>query len=439
MAEVIVVGAGLAGALMATALARAGHRVALYERRSDPRAGPVAAGRSINLAISVRGLHALRQIGLDKAVLDAAIPMAGRMIHPVAGGTVFQPYGVQPGDAINSVSRLGLNVALIEAASREAELQLHFDHRCTSVDLDQAAVDFVTTEGGTVRARGDFVVSADGAFSAVRAAMQRLDRFDYRQDYLAHGYKELSIPPGPDGRHRLDPNALHIWPRRSYMMIALPNIDGSFTCTLFYPHDGPGGFAAIQTDDDVRIFFQRDFPDAVPLMPTLVEDWRANPTSSLVTVRCGPWHYRDRVVLLGDAAHAVVPFYGQGANAAFEDCVVLCECLAECPGDRTRAFREFYARRKPHADALAELAIGNFVEMRDKTASRLFRMRKHYEKAMHRLLPRWYLPLYSMVTFSRIPYAEARDRARRQDRIVGAVAAALLCITIMAIGIAWLR
>jgi len=424
--HVIIVGAGLGGSLIATALAQEGYRVDLYERRSDPRSGPVAAGRSINLAISVRGLHALKQIGLDQEIHRVAVPMPGRMIHSPTGALTFQPYGVHPDDAINSVSRLGLNIALLNAAARHPNLRLFFDHRCTGCDLETATAEFQTADGRTVHATGDFILSADGAFSAVRGSMQRLDRFDYRQDYLKHGYKELCVPPDAQGGHRMEKNALHIWPRKSYMMIALPNIDGSYTCTLFFPFEGPESFAALRTDDDVRRFFQRDFPDAVPLMPTLIEDWHHNPASSLVTVRCGPWHYKDKVVLLGDAAHAVVPFYGQGANAAFEDCVVFLECLKASPDNRAAAFADYYQRRKRHADALANLAIGNFIEMRDKTASTLFHLRKKYEKTMHKLLPAWYLPLYSMVSFSRTPYADAVERARRQDHAVIAVACILL-------------
>jgi len=423
--HVSIVGAGLAGTLIGTALANAGHRVDIYERRSDPRGGGAAAGRSINLAISLRGLHALRQIGLEKDILDVAVPMRGRMIHAGSGETLFQPYGVDEGDAINSVSRLGLNIALIHAALRRDNLRIHFDHRCVNVDLDAAKVDYERPDGSIVQVQSDWIVSADGAFSPVRGQMQKLDRFEYSQSYLEHGYKELIIPAGPGGVFMMEKNALHIWPRQSYMMIALPNRDGSFTCTLFWPFDGPNGFSSLRTDDDIRGYFRSHFPDAVPLMPTLVEDYQRNPVGSLVTVRCGPWNYKDKAVLLGDAAHAVVPFYGQGANAAFEDCVVLAECLAARPGDRAAALNEFFHRRKEHADTLANLAIGNFVEMRDKTGSRLFLLRKKSEKVLHKLFPKWYLPLYGMVSFSRTPYADAVRRAALQDRVVLSVVTAI--------------
>lgn len=429
--HVSIVGAGLGGALIGTALANAGHRVDIYERRPDPRAGGVAAGRSINLAISLRGLHALRQIGLEKDILDVAVPMRGRMIHSPAGETLFQPYGVDEGDAINSVSRLGLNIALINAALRRENLRIHFDHRCVNVDLDTAKVDYERPDGSIVQAQSDWIISADGAFSAVRGVMQKQDRFEYSQSYLEHGYKELSIPAGPNGAFLIEKNALHIWPRHSYMMIALPNRDGSFTCTLFWPFEGPNGFAALRTESDIRSYFNEHFRDAVPLMPTLVEDFQHNPVGSLVTVRCGPWNYKDKAILLGDAAHAVVPFYGQGANASFEDCVVLMECLAARPNDRAAALADFYLKRKEHADALANLAIENFVEMRDKTGSRLFLMRKKSEKLLHKVFPNWYLPLYGMVTFSRTPYADAVRRARMQDRVVLSVTVMIILFLVM--------
>jgi kynurenine 3-monooxygenase len=280
------------------------------------------------------------------------------------------------------------------------------------------------------------VIGVDGAFSAVRQAMQkRLPDFQYDESYLAHGYKELTIPPAPDGSWRMEKEALHIWPRKSFMMIALPNPDGSFTCTLFWEFKGPRSFETTTSDDDIRRFFEEEFPDAVPLMPTLLEDYRENPTGSLVTIRCSPWYYKDKVALVGDAAHAVVPFYGQGMNAAFEDCVVLDECLAHFPADRERAFAQYFDRRKENADALADLAVQNFIEMRDKTASRLFRAKKKLDHFLEGVLPGSYLPLYAMVTFTRIPYAQAARRAQRQDRLVYAsiAVAALALIAALAI------
>ena len=418
MARFVLIGSGLAGGLLAAYLGRRGHGVDLYERRADPREGNIVGGRSINLAISTRGIHALEQLGIANEALQHAIPMRGRMIHDRSGELHFSPYDVDPKKCINSIGRAALNTTVIEAAQRHANVRVHFNHRCTEIDIDSAAA-HLEAANGSVIAQGDAVIGVDGAFSAVRKSMQRdVVNFQYDEGYLAHGYKELTIPPGPDGSWRMEKNALHIWPRKSFMMIALPNPDGSFTCTLFWEFEGPRSFATTKTDDDVCRFFDEEFPDAVPLMPTLLEDFRNNPTGSLVTIRCAPWFYRDKVCLVGDAAHAVVPFYGQGMNAAFEDCVELDECLQRFSDNRERAFDYYFRRRKENVDALADLAIGNFIEMRDKTASKMFRAKKKLDHALEAAMPGIYLPLYTMVTFTRLPYAKAARRARLQDGIV---------------------
>jgi kynurenine 3-monooxygenase len=449
----ILIGSGLAGGLLASYLGRRGYDVDLYERRADPREGNIVGGRSINLALSTRGIHALAQLGIANEVLKDAIPMRGRMIHDKSGDLHFAAYDVDPNKYINSIGRAALNTTVIEAAQRYSNVRVHFNHRCTNVDLDDETAHFVTSgveatvsaansrssvvanvpatpkpsEGASptnknqqiIEARGDAVIGVDGAFSAVRQSMQlKIDNFQYEESYLAHGYKELTIPPGPDGSWRMEKNALHIWPRKSFMMIALPNPDGSFTCTLFWEFEGPRSFATTKTDDDIRRFFDEEFPDAVPLMPKLLEEFRCNPTGSLVTIRCAPWYYKDKIALVGDAAHAVVPFYGQGMNAAFEDCVVLDECLAQFPQDRQRAFAGYFTSRKENADALADLALENFIEMRDKTASRTFRAKKKLDHLLEAMLPGVYLPLYTMVTFTRMPYATAAKRARVQDAVV---------------------
>ena len=455
----VLIGSGLAGGLLGAYLGRRGYDVDLYERRADPREGNIVGGRSINLALSTRGIHALEQLGIADEVLRHAIPMRGRMIHTKSGNLRFGPYDVDPNKHINSIGRAALNTTVIEAAQRYPNVRVHFNHRCTDVDLDSATAHLLNTEadsngssvvagvlaapklgeGGSaanpqpqvINARGDAIIGVDGAFSAVRQSMQKqLAEFEYDESYLAHGYKELTIPPAADGGWQMEKEALHIWPRKSFMMIALPNPDGSFTCTLFWEFKGPRSFESTRNHDDVRRFFDQEFPDAVPLMPTLLEDFRDNPTGSLVTVRCAPWSYKDKVALVGDAAHAVVPFYGQGMNAAFEDCVVLDECLAEFADKRERAFAEYFSRRKENADALADLAVDNFIEMRDKTASRTFRAKKKLDHLLEGLLPGVYLPLYTMVTFTRIPYAEAARQARRQDRLVYAsvIAMAMLLV-----------
>ncbi|HEY2712112.1 MAG TPA: NAD(P)/FAD-dependent oxidoreductase [Chthoniobacterales bacterium] len=414
-----LIGSGLAGGLLAAFLGRRGYEVELFERRSDPREGNLVGGRSINLALSTRGIHALQEVGLAEQVLQHAIPMRGRMIHDRSGGMHFSPYDRDPNKWINSIGRGALNTVVIEAAQRHPNVQVRFNHGCSRVDLEQPSAQLVhtqTNEASTSLA--DAIVGVDGAFSAVRRSMQRLDRFEYSQSYLPHGYKELTIPPGPDGLWQMEKNALHIWPRKSFMMIALPNPDASFTCTLFWEFEGRRSFASMKNDDDVLRFFDQEFPDAVALMPSLLEDYWHNPTGSLVTIRCAPWFYGDKIALVGDAAHAVVPFYGQGMNAAFEDCVVFDECLAEFPNDRKKAFAEYFERRKANADALADLAVHNFIEMRDKTASRAFRAKKKLDHLLEGWLPQVYLPLYAMVAFTRIPYAEAQRRARKQDTLI---------------------
>ena len=441
----VLIGSGLAGGLLAAYLGRRGYDVDLYERRADPREGNIVGGRSINLAVSTRGIHALEQLDIADEVLRHAIPMRGRMIHDKSGGLHFAPYDVDPNKYINSIGRAALNTTVIQAAQRYPNVRVHFNHRCTDVDLTEAvayletpsveaAVSAANPEPQIITARGEAVIGVDGAFSAVRQSMQKkIEKFEYDETYLAHGYKELTIPPGPDGSWQMEKEALHIWPRKSFMMIALPNPDGSFTCTLFWEFKGPRSFESTKTDEDVRRFFDEEFPDAVPLMPTLLEDFRENPTGSLVTIRCAPWSYKDTVALVGDAAHAVVSFYGQGMNAAFEDCVVLDECLGKFSDNRERAFAEYFARRKENADALADLAVENFIEMRDKTASKTFRTKKKLDHLLEALLPGIYLPLYTMVTFTGIPYAKAARRARRQDRIVYAALLLLAMSILMAL------
>jgi kynurenine 3-monooxygenase len=427
----ILIGSGLAGGLLAAYLGRRGYEVDLYERRADPREGNVVGGRSINLALSTRGIHALQQLGIADRVLQHAIPMRGRMIHNRSGALHFSPYDRDPDKWINSIGRGALNTAVIEAAQQHPNVRVQFNHRCTDVNLYAPAAYLVHTETNEItESRADAVIGVDGAFSAVRASLQRLNRFEYSQSYLAHGYKELTIPPADDGSWRMEKQALHIWPRKSFMMIALPNPDGSFTCTLFWEFEGPRSFATTNTTDEIRRFFDEEFPDAVPLMPTLLQDFQENPTGSLVTIRCAPWYYEDKVAIVGDAAHAVVPFYGQGMNAAFEDCVVFDECLAEFPHDRRRAFAEYFVRRKENADALADLAVQNFIEMRDKTASPIFRARKKLDHALEAILPGVYLPLYTMISFTRIPYAEAARRAHRQNVAIVVILVFLLLVLV---------
>ncbi len=416
MSDMAVVGGGLVGSLLAVYLGERGHRVHVYDKRPDFRATGASGGRSINLALSDRGLGALERVGLADDVRQLCIPMHGRMMHDRAGQLTFQPYG-REGQYINSVSRGGLNLLLMEAANRHPHVDFHFEQGCEGYDLEEGTLrmtDQASGNGYTIRP--ERVFATDGAFSAVRYSLQKRPRFDYQQDYLAHGYKELTIPPAADGGWRIDRGALHIWPRESFMLIALPNLDGSFTCTLFAPFDGPEGFDAVRTGDDVTAYFERHFPDALPHMPTLVEDWAANPTSALVTVRCYPWSYRN-VLMLGDASHAIVPFYGQGMNAGFEDVRVLGDLMDEHAADWEVIFRAFERSRKPNADAIAELAKRNFIEMRDHVADPLFLLRKRIAADVSERHGERFTPVYSQVTFSHTPYAEALAEMDRQDRL----------------------
>lgn len=430
-----IVGAGLGGTLLACYLGKAGYQVDLYERRPDPRIHGAEGGRSINLALSVRGIEALREVGLAEEVLNQAIPMRGRMIHAPDGTLSFQPYDKDPTRAINSVSRAGLNLTLVNAAAKFPGVRLFFEHKCTGIDLAGPSLDLLDEAGHvSFQVPCDIAIAADGAYSVIRAAMQKREGFNYQQTYESHGYKELNIPPGPNGIHRMEKNALHIWPRQSFMMIALPNLDGSFTVTLFWPFEGPNSFAAVQNEADLVQFFQTHFPDALPLLPNLAEDYFQHPTGSLVTIRCSPWHIDGKVLLLGDAAHAVVPFLGQGMNAAFEDCRILNQCLAlYAPAGWPDAFAHYELERKANVDALADMCIDNFLEMRDKVGSRVFRFRKKIQILLHKWFPRWYTPLYSLITFTTIPYATARRRAHIQDWIIrGIIAAVLLLLMVFA-------
>lgn len=416
--RVALVGAGLAGCLLATLLGRRGHEVTVYERRPDPRRAAPERGRSINLALSARGLAALDRVGLRESALATALPMRGRMVHPVQGEPNFQPYSADGSRAINSISRSGLNLALLEAAEATPGVRVEFDHRLDGVDLDAGVLTF-----GARTAAANVVLACDGAYSAARRAIQFEEGFSYRQDFLEHGYKELTIPP-LGGDFALDPGALHIWARGDAMMIALPNLDRSFTCTLFWPKDE---IAALRTAGEVKDHFGRHYPDVADLMPTLTDDFSANPVGSLVTVRCDPWTAHGAaasLALVGDAAHAIVPFYGQGANCAFEDAIAIDELVAR-HGDWVTALDAYAAERKPNTDAIADMALANFVEMRDTVNSPVYRARKTAVHTLERVLPGVVVSEYELVSFSTVPYAEVARRVRAQRRRFAFGAAAL--------------
>ena len=378
----------------------------------------VSAGRSINLALSTRGIHALQQAGLWERMRSITIPMKGRMMHSTAGELTFQPYGKNETEVINSISRAELNIALINAAEEQGAT-IHFSERCTGYDLKTGAIRVRNEETGedAIRETG-VVIGCDGSASSIRAEMFKLSRFNFSQQYLDYGYKELTIPAGSDGKHLLETHALHIWPRGNYMLISLPNIDGTFACILFLPFEGADGFAGLTTQAEVMQFFESRFPDAVSLMPQLADNYFANPTGAMVTIKCSPWHVQGRALLLGDAVHAIVPFFGQGINCGFEDCTCLVDLLDRHGADWARVCREFEKERKVNTDAIADMAIENFTEMRDLVADSRFLFRKKVELALEAKYPQLFVPKYAMVTFHRIPYSVALNRGAVQDRIL---------------------
>lgn len=416
--KIALIGSGLTGPLLAISLAQRGFEVEIYERRPDMRQVRVSAGRSINLAISTRGIHALREAGLWDSMRSIIVPMKGRMMHSVAGDLTFQPYGKDETEVINSISRADLNAALMDAAEAQGVV-IRFSERCTGFDLQTGAVRLRNEETGReTTVEPGIAIGADGAASAIRAEMLKLPRFNFSQQYLDYGYKELTIAAAPDGTHRVEPHALHIWPRGSFMLIALPNVDGTFACILFLPFEGSSSFAGLDSGPKVLDFFETHFPDAVPLMPHLHENYFGNPTGSMVTIRCSPWHVNDKALLLGDAAHAIVPFFGQGMNCAFEDCSCFLELLDRHGALWSDLFREFERARKGNTDSIADLALENFVEMRDRVADPRFLFQKKVELALQARYPRLFVPKYAMVTFHRIPYSVAHSRGRIQDRLL---------------------
>lgn len=426
---VIVVGAGLSGTLMSIFLAKRGYAVELLEKRADPRVHRDQAGRSINMAISARGIHALQKAGIEDQISDLYIPMVGRMIHDLSGDQELQPYG-KPGQAIHSISRRDLNIRLLDATEEFPHIRRHFDVEIVSLDLDAKEVAIRSAERPRKHTlKGRWILGADGVNSIVRKHMLERTRLTFSQEYLAYGYKELVMPSAPDGSYLMDPNALHIWPRHQHMLIALPNQDGSFTVTLFLPRGGDEGesFRTLQTPEDVRSFFASHFPDALAHIPDLEEQFFANPIGSMVSIRCNPWHYKDAAVLIGDASHGVVPFYGQGMNAAFEDCALLDDHLEHVDALGLDVVLAHFSRsRYPHAEAIRQLSLDNFVEMRSDVSRPWFVAQKQLERVLARVAPERFIPLYSMISFTNIPYANAVDRAREQRRQIAGLGVALV-------------
>jgi kynurenine 3-monooxygenase len=418
--KIIIIGAGLSGSLLSIFLARRGFKVDVYERRPDMRKVSMSAGKSINLALSTRGIHALEQVGLAEKVLTNAVPMKGRMIHTGAGELSFQPYGKNDSEYINSISRSELNIILMNEAEKFTGVQFHFNHRCTGMNLETKTAHFVNeTNAEKIDVSGETVIGTDGSASALRMEFLKSGFFNFSQTYQDYGYKELNIPVAANGGFRMEKNALHIWPRGSYMMIALPNIEGDFTCTLFMSHNkGERNLDQLTTKEAVSNFFKEIMPDALPLMPTLLDDFFAHPTGNLLTIKCFPWNIGGKALLLGDASHAMVPFFGQGMNCCFEDCYYFDTLLEKYGADWEKIFTAFSTIRKENADAISDLAVENFVEMRDLVAHKDFILKKKADVLLEERFPERFIPKYSMVTFHRIPYALAMKRGQIQDRIL---------------------
>ena len=442
MNRITIVGAGLAGSLLSVYLAKKGFKVDVYERRSDMRKSNTGGGKSINLALSTRGIHALKEAGMFDEIKNIAIPMYGRMIHALDGSTQLQPYGKDNTEYINSVSRSELNKKLMDLAETHPEVKFLFNVRCTGMDFSKNEIYFHNEEyNKPVTISAPVTIATDGSTSAVRMEMLKVPGFNFSQIYENYGYKELTITAGAKNAFQMEKNALHIWPRGAFMLIALPNLDGSFTCTLFLAYDtasgGENSFEKLKSNEQVTSFFEKNFPDVISMMPALTKVFFENPTGTLMTVKCYPWSIGGTAALLGDSAHAIVPFFGQGMNAAFEDCTYLNEIIdkysppftkggqggssignGDFIPDWQKIFSEYQQLRKPNADAIADLAQENFIEMRDLVAQPQYQLKKKIETELSRRFPEKFMPKYSMVTFHRLPYSEALSRGRIQENIL---------------------
>ena len=414
--KIAIIGGGLSGSLLAICLAKRGAQVELYERRGDIRKGQAAAGRSINLALSTRGIEALKRVGLAEQVLNDAIPMNGRMMHSVDGQLTYQAYGKE-GQYINSVSRSLLNIKLLELADEFDNVKILFKQKCVDVDLNKNTAVMEDENGVQTNITADILFGSDGSFSAVRNEMQKTSRFTYSQTYENYGYKELEIVPGPDSSFQAEEHALHIWPRGEFMMIALPNPGGNFTCTLFLPYEGERSFEKLQTPQEIEAFFKQYFADALPMMPNYIEDFMSNPTGSLVTIRCNPW-VNKKFALIGDAAHAVIPFYGQGMNCSFEDVKELDEIIEAHYPNWDDIFKNYQDARIKNANAIADLACKNFVEMRDLVGRPEFMRFKKIDNDLCAHYPEMYKSQYELVSFSKTSYKYAQDMGHKNEALI---------------------
>ena len=417
-----LIGAGLTGPLLATYLAQRGYSVEVFERRPDMRKESISAGRSINLALSARGNHALKEVGLYDKIKAITIPMKGRMIHDLNGSTHLQPYGQKENEVIFSVSRAQLNMELMTLAEETGNVNIQFNHHLLSADLDQNKLMFKSYDSlEEIELSFNRVIGCDGSASILRKSIVEKANAQYVKKPLGHGYKELTIPPRYSGKFQIEPNALHIWPRGNHMLIALPNNDYSFTCTLFFPMMGPTSFETVKTKKNILDLFQSQFPDVIKLMPNLVEDFQKNPTGDLASVYCKPWHLGGKALLIGDAAHAVVPFFGQGMNASFQDCSTLENLMGQNENDWETIFKDFSSTQVENGHAIANMAIENYLEMRDHVNDPEYKKRRNVELKLERMFPGQFIPRYSMVSFHKIPYAEVYQQGEKQFKIISDV------------------
>ena len=417
-----MIGAGLTGPLLATYLAQQGYSVEIFERRPDMRKESISAGRSINLALSARGNHALKEVGLYDKIKPNTIPMKGRMIHDLNGNTHLQPYGQKENEVIFSVSRAQLNMDLMTLAEETGKVTIRFNHQLLSADLEQNKLLFQLSNSlEEIELPFNRVIGCDGSASILRKSIVEKADIQYVKKPLGHGYKELTIPPLKSGKFRIEPNALHIWPRGNHMLIALPNNDCSFTCTLFFPMTGTKSFETVKTEKDILDLFQSQFHDAIKLIPNLVEDFQKNSTGDLASVYCKPWHLGDKALLIGDAAHAVVPFFGQGMNASFQDCSTLAKLMGQNKNNWKTIFNTFSSVQVENGHAIADMAIENYLEMRDHVNDTEYKKRRNVELKLERMFPGQFIPRYSMVSFHQIPYAEVYQRGGKQFKIIGDV------------------
>jgi len=417
-----LIGAGLAGPLLATYLAKQGYSVEIFERRPDMRKESISAGRSINLALSIRGNHALKEVGLYDKIKSNTIPMKGRMIHDLNGGVNLQPYGQKENEVIFSVSRAHLNMELMTLAEETGNVTIRFNHQLLSADLEQNKLLFQLSDSlEKIEWSFNRVIGCDGSASILRKSIVEKANIQYVKKPLGHGYKELTIPPMKSGKFQIEPNALHIWPRGNHMLIALPNNDCSFTCTLFFPMIGKTSFETVKTEKDIFDLFQSQFPDAIKLIPNLVEDFQKNPTGDLASVYCKPWHLGGKALLIGDAAHAVAPFFGQGMNASFQDCSTLAKLIGQNENDWNTIFNAFSSTQVENGHAIADMALENYLEMRDHVNDPEYKKRRNMELKLERMFPDQFIPRYSMVSFHQIPYAEVYQRGEKQFKIISDV------------------